>query len=237
MTDPELSPALDQAALASAFRRDRRLHLKGLLTDESANVLARALETESLWKTTVAAGQDWFEMPLDDRRAADTAKQAWLDDVRVDGERTGMQYVFDTRRLGLGEDPLDSVLEFLNGAPFLDLMRAVTGDDRIHFADAQASRYRAGHLLTGHNDNAPGKNRLYAYVLNLTRRWRVEWGGLLAFERDGHVVEAFTPTFNALNLFAVPARHSVTQVTAFAGADRLSITGWLRSNDPVGPQE
>jgi Rps23 Pro-64 3,4-dihydroxylase Tpa1-like proline 4-hydroxylase len=26
-----------------------------------------------------------------------------------------------------------------------------------------------------------GKNRVAAYVLNLTPRWRVEWGGLLMF--------------------------------------------------------
>jgi SM-20-related protein len=237
VTTLTLSPDLQVEQLSAAFARERRLHIPGLLAADSAEFLAGSLETDDLWKTTVAAGQDWFELPLADRRAADPTKQAWLDDVKVDGAKTGMQYVFDTRRLGLGEDPLDAVLQVLNSEPFLNLMRAITGDDRIHYADAQASRYRPGHLLTGHNDNAPGKNRLYAYVLNLTRNWRMEWGGLLAFEgQDGHVVQAFTPAFNAVNLFAVPARHCVTQVAEFAQADRLSITGWLRSNDPVGPQ-
>src|SRR5690606_2311616 len=99
-------------------------HIPGLLAPDSAESLAGSLETEALWKTTVAAGQDWFEMPLENRRAADHAQQAWLDDVRVDGDKTGMQYVFDTRRLGLGEDPLDAVLDVLNGGAFLDLMRA-----------------------------------------------------------------------------------------------------------------
>ena len=34
------------------------------------------------------------------------------------------------------------------------------------------------------------------------------------------------PRFNTLNLFAVPADHSVGYVSAFAGAPRLAITGW-----------
>ena len=105
------------------------------------------------------------------------------------------------------------------------------------FADAQASRYRPGHILTAHNDLSVGKNRLYAYVLNLTREWRADWGGTLVFYgEDGHVEQGWVPSFNALNLFAVPMGHAVTQVGAHAATDRLSIVGWLRSHTPVGPQ-
>lgn len=42
------------------------------------------------------------------------------------------------------------------------------------------------------------------------------------------MAEAFTPRFNTLNLLKVPSPHSVTQVALSAGADRLSVTGWLR---------
>jgi Rps23 Pro-64 3,4-dihydroxylase Tpa1-like proline 4-hydroxylase len=66
-------------------------------------------------------------------------------------------------------------------------------------------------------------------VLNLSPRWKIEWGGLLMFHGDdGHVAEAFLPNFNSLNLLKVPALHSVSQVSLFAGDDRLAITGWLR---------
>ncbi|MDP1778054.1 MAG: 2OG-Fe(II) oxygenase family protein, partial [Brevundimonas sp.] len=139
------------------------------------------------------------------------------------------------------EAPRDAVSEvpgFLNGPDFIAFVRTVTGDARIDFADAQATRYRPGHVLTGHDDTAAGKNRLYAYVLNLTRDWRPDWGGVLAFEAaDGHIEEGFAPAFNALNIFAVPMRHAVTQVASFAPRDRLSITGWLRSHQAIGPQD
>jgi SM-20-related protein len=124
------------------------------------------------------------------------------------------------------------LIGFLNGEAFLGLMRQVTGEPRIALADAQLTRFRRGHFLTAHDDTAEGKQRYYAYVLSLTPGWRIDWGGLLAFHDDeGNVGEAFTPRFNTLNLLKVPAPHSVTQVALSAGADRVSITGWLRGAD------
>lgn len=234
-----LSPSLDVAALNTAFAAGRRLHIPGVLDPDSAEAVVAAMEAFDGWKISVSAGGEVFELPLRDRVAAEPGKQGWIDQARVDGSDPRMQYIFDTRRLDLEPEaaPLDAVsavLDFLNGPEFLALVQGVTGDDRIDFADAQATRYRPGHVLTGHDDAAEGKNRLYAYVLNLTRDWRADWGGVLAFEGpDGHIEAGFAPVFNALNLFAVPMRHAVTQVASFAPRDRLAITGWLRSQQPV----
>ena len=89
-------------------------------------------------------------------------------------------------------------------------------------------------ILTAHDDVAPGKHRLYAYVLNLTARWRADWGGILMFlDEEDHVAEGYTPAFNALNIFRVPQRHAVSMVAPFAGEPRISITGWIRSEAPA----
>ena len=237
-----LSPSLDAAALHKAFQARRRLHIPDVLDPDSAEAVVSAMEAFDGWKVSVSAGGEFFERPLSGRAAAEPGKQNWIDQARVDGADPRMQYIFDTRRLDMEpedapRDAVSEVLGFLNGPDFLDFVRTVTGDDRIDFADAQATRYRPGHVLTGHDDAAAGKNRLYAYVLNLTRDWRTDWGGVLAFEgADGHVEEGFAPAFNALNIFAVPMRHAVTQVASFAPRDRLSITGWLRSHQAVGPR-
>jgi SM-20-related protein len=234
-----LSPSLDAAALRKAFEPRRRLHIPDVLDAESAGAVVAAMEAFDGWKVSVSAGGEFFELPLSGRLAAEPGKQGWIDGARVDGADPRMQYIFDTRRLDMEpedapRDAVSEVLDFLNGADFLAFVRTVTGDDRIDFADAQATRYRPGHVLTGHDDAAEGKNRLYAYVLNLTRDWRADWGGVLAFEgADGHIEGGFAPAFNALNIFAVPMRHAVTQVASFAPRDRLSITGWLRSNQTV----
>jgi len=74
-----------------------------------------------------------------------------------------------------------------------------------------------------------GKQRHAAYVYNLTPAWRADWGGLLLFHGDdGNVTRGLTPSFNALNIFAVPQPHSVSMVTPFAASRRYSVTGWLR---------
>jgi 2OG-Fe(II) oxygenase superfamily len=89
--------------------------------------------------------------------------------------------------------------------------------------------YAATHFLTAHDDRDESKGRVAAYVLNLTPRWSSDWDGLLQFlDADGHVAEAYTPAFNALNVFRVPQPHSVSFVAPFAGQPRLSITGWFR---------
>lgn len=244
MTRPPiaLNPGLDVPALKAAFAETRRIHVPAILTAAAAEAVADALEAETRWKTTVAAGGAFFELPLDGTRAADPQKQAWLDEAAVDGASPLTQYIFDNRRLGPEhedgpQDAADAVHAFLNSPPFLDFIRDLTGDDRVDLADAQASRYRPGHVLTAHNDVSAGKNRLYGYVLNFSRDWRADWGGnLLFYGPDGHVEHGWVPAFNALNLFSVPTRHAVTQVASFAPRFRYSIVGWIRSNQTVGPQ-
>ena len=238
----ELNPDLDVAALKAAFAPNRRLHIPSILKPASAEAVAQVLETETRWKTTVAAGGAFFELPLDGTRAADPSKQAWLDAAVVDGSSPLTQYVFDNRRLGPEQtegpqDAADAVHAFLNSPAFLDFMRAVTGDDRIDLVDAQASRYRPGHVLTAHNDVSAGKNRLYGYVLNFTRDWRADWGGnLLFYGADGHIEHGWVPAFNAQNVIVVPTNHAVTEIASFAPRFRYSIVGWVRSNQKVGPQ-
>lgn len=240
MTDLALNPDLDVAALARAFAETRRLRIPDILTQDAAEALTAELEAFDGWAVSVNAGGEQFEVPLRDRRAAEPARQSWIDDARVNGESGRMQYLYDTRRLlieaqhGAPADLVGQAPAFLNSGPFLDFVRSVTGDPRIEFADAQATRYRPGQVLTAHTDEMGDKGRLYAYVLNLTREWRADWGGVLIFPgADGHIAQGFVPAFNGLNLFAVPMLHAVTQVASFAPRDRYAITGWLRTNAPL----
>ena len=230
-----LSDHLDVAALNRAFAQRRRLRIPGVLAPAGAEAAAAALEAFHGWSVCVAAGGEHFELPLKDRRAAEPSKQGWIDQARIDGTDPRMQFIYDTRRIAVEHatgqqiDVVSGFPAFLNGTAFLDFARAVTGDDRIDHASAQATRYRPGQALTIHDDTGLGTGRLYAYVLNLTREWSVDWGGALVFPGDdGHIEQGFVPTFNGLNIFAVPMQHAVTQVATFAPRDRYAITGWLR---------
>lgn len=222
-------------ALGARLARDGRVQVPDILTEPSAAQLTEEARDGLTYQTVTTNSRGHVDLP-----------KAWLDSLSPDQKRgfgqavqesaaERFQYLYDTYPLwDLGQEGRlapywKCVLDFLNGEAFLDLARTITGEARIAFADGQVTRYRRGCFLTGHTDEGRGKNRYYAYVLNLSPRWRLEWGGLLMFHGDeGHVSEAFLPKFNSLNLLKVPQPHSVSQVSLFAGDDRLAITGWLR---------
>lgn len=231
-----LNDGLDLAPAKASLARTGRLHLKGVLTPAAAERIHASLTGESLWaRSTIFQGQP-RDFDLDWLARLSPGDRAILDADINERAKRGFQYSFDNYRLsslitgGLRQGWVtESVYDFVNSPAFLDFIRELTGDDRAVYVDAQNTRYRPGHFLTLHTDDQPGQGRLYAYVLNFTPRWRADWGGLLAFlDGEGHVEEAWTPAFNALNIFRVPAQHLVTPVSAFAGGDRLSITGWVR---------
>ena len=229
--------------MASVFARSGRLHIPGFLVPEAADALYRTLEAERLWVCSTIGKGVVADVPVEALYALSEEEQACFITLAHAEAAEGFHYLFDTVRI-LGFQDRDAPLapgyralaRFLNSPAFLDFVRVLTGDDRPAFVDAQATRYRPGHYLTEHNDTHPRNSRLYAYVLNLTPFWRPDWGGLLNFiDEDGHLAEAYKPSFNALNIFRVPQQHSVGFVAPFAQGSRLSVTGWIhdRLPDPV----
>ncbi|HWE45466.1 MAG TPA: 2OG-Fe(II) oxygenase family protein [Caulobacteraceae bacterium] len=232
-----LSPDLDLDALKQVWARDGRLHIANVLAPPCAERIARALETRTVWSLTANAAGEVFEMPLDRLAELDPAERARIEAITADGSLERMQYLYETWRVSFFVDhgmreggAVEDLYDFLNGEAFLGFVRELTGDERAAFSDAQATRYRPGHFLTTHDDTSAGRHRLCAYVLNFTRRWRPDWGGLLQFyDESGNVEAGFTPAFNALNLFSVPRAHAVSYVAPFAQGERLSVTGWVRA--------
>lgn len=230
----------------SSLTPEHRAAIRERLTRTGRGQIAGVLETADVQALYQAAGAAEYNVVT--RRGAGHVDlpAAWLASLQPSQKQalgqavqasaqTDFQYLYDNHPIydlaqaGQAAPIWSDLLAFLNGETFLNLMRDLTGEPRIALADAQLTRFRAGHFLTEHDDHAEGKNRFFAYVLNLTPVWRIEWGGLLAFHgADGNVAEAFTPRFNTLNLLKVPSPHSVTQVALSAGADRISVTGWLR---------
>ena len=234
----DLARGLDPAKLRPAFERFGRLHLPGIFAPKDAQAVHAALVAAPYHRSLTASGKS-YDIALETLAAMPPERRAELEAAILEGGKTGFQYQFDAWRLsdlmeanqrtGSALAPLEDVYDLLNSPAFLGFVKTLTGDDACAYTDAQATRYRPGDFLTAHDDDIAGKHRLYAYVLNFTPEWRPDWGGLLAFlDADGHVSEAYTPTFNALNIFRVPQQHAVTQVASFAGAERFSITGWIR---------
>jgi hypothetical protein len=230
-----LDPALDPDVIRPVFERYGRIHLPGVFAPAAAGEIWRNLVDDVPWMRSTLLGGRPCDLPN---------FESWPPEMQADYQRRihdgageGFQYDFDSYRVSSHVLDgtrhgwmLEDVYDFLNSRTFLDFVARMTGDRRGIYVDAQATRYRPGHFLTTHTDEAPGKGRLFAYVLNFTPVWRLDWGGLLVFrDQDGHVAEGYTPAFNALNIFRVPQDHAVTPVAPYARGDRLSITGWIRT--------
>jgi SM-20-related protein len=224
---PELNPRLDRAQFAEAFGRTGRVHIPDILTDASARRLFRALEQETPWGFIYNEGKEAREfesVSAEDHQ--EMAIAAW------ERAHSGFQYFYHLYRLLENrkvhpppEHYLAMLVQFLTSTQLFCFAREVTGDDSIGWISATATLYKPLDFLTVHNDGST--RRRIAYVLNMTPEWRPDWGGALQFyDRSDHIEEGYLPTFNALNLFRVPKRHSVAQVTSFGGL-RYSISGWF----------
>lgn len=236
-----IDPTLNGAQMAAAFARFGRAHVTDFLTPASARTLHDALAADPGWMCSTTSGGQQIDIPVEMLEAMPPDQSERLIRLAHAEAARGFHYMFDNIRISdLAEkgQPLSPLLAaayaFVNSRPFLDFVAALTGDRRGVYADAQATRYLPGHYLTEHDDKKPQAGRLYAYVLNLTPQWRADWGGLLNFiDEDGHVAEAYTPAFNALNVLRVPQAHAVSYVAPFATGARLSITGWVRDKRPA----
>jgi SM-20-related protein len=123
--------------------------------------------------------------------------------------------------------PARDITDFLQSEAFLAFGSAILGRE-ANGVRVQASKYRKGDFLTLHDDSHSKDDRLGAFTLGFTRRWRPDWGGQLLFhDARGDVEQGFLPRFNVLTVFKVPRPHSVAPVAPYAAEPRFSLTGWF----------
>lgn len=232
---------LDAAGLAAAYGAAGRMHVPSFLDSQSAIALHDELAAEQSWHFSIFVDGRSIEMESKDWLKLDAASKQRTQAIVHDGANREFAYmhyklpIYDRYHAGALLGPqARAFFEFINSAAFLDFARRLTGCADIAFADAQASALGPGHFITIHNDDLEGKSRRAAYVMNLTPEWREDWGGYLNFfDASGHITGGFKPAFNALNVFTIPAAHSVSTVANFAKKPRLAISGWLRAGaDP-----
>ncbi len=228
-----ISNTLEIAPYRNRLLSHGRVQIPGFLQEPSAARLRECLSNEVPWQTALRS--DRPVAGSDNAAHSEVAHQALLHTL-YQRARDAFEFVFDryrmidARRDGL--DPglvLHVVVDFLNSPEFIAFTHELTGDRDIRMVSAIGARYRPGHFLKMHNDKSGEEDRAFAYVINLSRDWQADWGGLLQFLDDRqNVTETFTPHWNSLSLFRVPQMHQVSLVAPWAREDRYSITGWFR---------
>ena len=227
---------------SATLAEHRRVHVPNLLDRDSAQQLHQSLSAQQQWNLAFNRDGEHVDIGADSVSLWDDEQRRQFDDIVFRQAREGFQYLYKAVPIYdiyhgslLPGHFFNTLFEFLNGADFLGFARELTGCSEIGFCDAQATCFEAGHFLTTHDDATAGKNRVAAYVINVTPEWNPNWGGALQFfDDEGNVQQGFTPSFNALNVFLIPQRHAVEYVTPFATGSRFSITGWFRTGSDAG---
>ncbi|UAK25199.1 2OG-Fe(II) oxygenase [Sphingomonas nostoxanthinifaciens] len=228
-----LAPTIDRVALRRRFAETGHVRIQPFLAEPVAAAIVAELRGREDWRQILNSGAKIFELDRAARASMPAEQAAALEQAVMNGARDGFQHRYEAIRFadgdGDGGEGLAAWPHWLSGGPVRDLLRDITGHHDIAFADGQATAYAPGDFLTAHDDAVAGKHRRAAYVLGLTAEWRVDWGGLLLFHRDGGAIEGMAPGFNCLDLFDVPQVHSVSLVSPAAAYRRYAITGWLRT--------
>ncbi|MDR7268108.1 Rps23 Pro-64 3,4-dihydroxylase Tpa1-like proline 4-hydroxylase [Pelomonas saccharophila] len=227
-----INPTLDLSEIRARFGRDRRVLIRDFFKPDVADALARAVEAID-WSLCYRDTQGDRRLTGEQLRGLEEDQRAHLINGITEVARRGFQFSFFTESLAdamyRGETGLLArFIRWMADEAFLSVMRDITGVPDVNRVYAQATMYAPGSFLLAHDDHVDVEDRRLAYVINLTRQWRPDWGGLLNFsDRDGSVRDSYFPHFNSLSLFAVPQTHFVSYVPPFAQGQRNAITGWL----------
>ena len=219
----------DINAFAQMFAQYGVLSLDNLLPAELVDNLYEEFATLD-WQLQIKdySQTTQFELPLSEVPNRDNLIEV-LYSKKHDIDLNDLFYI----RLAVDHDNLTSknmmqVTEFLNGENFINTCRKIVGMDDINRSWLEATCYDKGCFLGNHRDDHHPDNRV-ALILNLTRNWKTDWGGLLMIETiPNSQPTIIPPKWNSLSLMRIPVNHTVTCVNQAASEHRYSITGWLR---------
>lgn len=118
---------------------------------------------------------------------------------------------------------------WLGSDEIIKFLSQVSNNQISGFNTMFASKYSQGCFLSPHHDDSLGS---VGFVLQLTKNWLPQWGGVLHFLDDTMRVIEYSevPTFNTLTLFHIPEGkgkwHYVSHVNPGVTSNRIAYSGW-----------
>lgn len=227
------NPDFDKQQSRLDFSHSSRARLLNVLDEESAKAIHETLASNFQFDVALTKNNEYLSIkPEEWANYSPDYRRSLLEQAQRNATQ-GIGFIYGRKNLSGAENTntvLDDLHQWLNSEETLQWARDVSGHNDIVAASAQATKYVPGHYLTRHKDVHATEQRRVAYVLSFTPNWHPDWGGLLQFYDDnGTPNQAWAPGYNSISIFDVKHIHSVTYVAPFAGAHRLSVTGWFRA--------
>jgi Rps23 Pro-64 3,4-dihydroxylase Tpa1-like proline 4-hydroxylase len=214
----------------SLFEISKRVRISHFLEDHFAEALYKYSFLLKDW--ILATGIDKNKYEKKNTPENNKINQLQIKNVNEAFGKDQFSYIFYR---AMNNDKKMSIYEFtlrkvLNAPEFINTLNEITNLKLTKLNTLFMSKYKSGNFLSTHSDKGNGR---LAFVINLTKFWKPQYGGNLHFlnEERNEIIDTFVPEFNNLVLFYIPdgngIPHYVSQVAQNVKHSRYAISGWF----------
>jgi Rps23 Pro-64 3,4-dihydroxylase Tpa1-like proline 4-hydroxylase len=215
--------------LSEIFKINKKIKIDNILDELFAETLYKYCMINKDWILSTGINKNKFEKK--DIAQFANANQLQIKNVQNAFKEDQFSYAFYRNM----NNQKCSYLEFLirrelSSQIFIDYLNKITGLNLTILKTLFLSKYKAGNFLSPHSDHGNGR---VAFVINLTKFWKPQYGGNLHFlnEDRSEIIDTYVPGFNNLMLFEVPENsgipHYVSHIVPNVKYNRFAITGWF----------
>ncbi len=216
--------------LNNIFNINKRIKINDFLNEKFAEGLFIHVHFEKNWTLATGIDKNKYEKPA-------IPQNDKINNIQIKNINNAFgkdQFCYNFYRSMNGGSKMSffeySLRNVLSSTDFIDVLNKITGLNLSKLTTLFLSKYKNGNFLSPHTDKGNGK---IAFVINLTKNWKPQYGGILHFMNDDRtdIIDSFVPSFNSLMLFEVPPDkgipHYVSHVSPNVKYSRYAITGWF----------
>ena len=219
----------DMSMLKETFSKNKRLKINNFLLTAFANSLYKGAVSEKNWVLSTGINKNKYEKS--DITQFDKINRIQLKNVSEAFGKDEFAYGFYRTMNNNTPNYIEyTVRKVIGSDEFIKMLNEITELGLTKLTTLFMSKYKSGNFLSPHSDKGNGR---LAFVVNLSKFWKPQYGGALHFLNDERteVIDTFVPDFNNLVIFYVPEPngipHFVSHVCPNVKPSRYAITGWF----------
>lgn len=224
-----MNELLDKEILKKIFVEKNKLKIDNFFKDSYAEILYSYLSNNKDWNLSTGIDKNKYEKK--NIPQLNNINTLQIKNVNNAFSKDQFSYIFNRFMNGTNMSIHEySLRQLLNSKDFINNLNDITGLELTKLTTLFASKYKPGNFLSPHSDKGNGR---LAFVINLTKNWKPQYGGNLHFmnETRTEIIDTIVPSFNNLFIFYVPEEkgipHYVSHVVNGIKYNRYAITGWF----------
>lgn len=211
------------------FENNQKLKINNFLNEEFAETAFKYAFLEKNWILSTGINTNKYEKK--DSLEFQKINNLQIKNVNTAFGKDHFSYIFYRNMNGINMTYTEFTLrQILGSSEFIKKLNEITGLTLTKLNTLFMSKYKSGNFLSPHSDNGNGR---LAFVINLTKFWKPQYGGSLHFmnKERTEIIETFVPEFNNFIIFHVPdgvgIPHFVGHVAPNVKFSRYAVSGWF----------